>query len=81
MKTVEEKAYDICGNKRFANREKRVMAQKIVDFMDIPAYQRRYTQMTPAERELSHYRDQCKGLTAHMNCRYVLHLIQSGQIP
>jgi hypothetical protein len=78
--TIEEKAADIVSARRFSNREKRAMAQKIVDFMDIPAYQRRYTQLTPAEREWQKYREQVQALVAHINCRYVIHLIQTGQI-
>src|ERR1700682_3245348 len=57
--TIEEKAYDICGRSRFARREKRAMAQKIVDFMDIPAYGPRFKRrLTEAEKIARRYQDQ-----------------------
>lgn len=78
--TVEERAADIVGNGRFANREKRALAQRIVDFMDIPAYAP-VRRLTPVEREIQHYHDQCKALAAHVNCVYLVALIQGGFVP
>jgi hypothetical protein len=80
--TIEEKAYDICGNKRFGNREKREIAQRIVDFMGIPARTPFHTyRKSFAELALQRYHGQVRNLTAHLNARYYGWMIQSGQIP
>jgi hypothetical protein len=78
--TIEEQAADLCGNRRFANRERKAIAQKIVDFMDIPAYRPRVRAWSPAERRLRKYQDQVQGLRAWTNAREVQWLVQSGQI-
>lgn len=81
LPTITERAADIVSARRFANREKLIMAQKIVDFMDIPSRQpSRYYALTPGERAAIKYTEQCAALRAHVTCRHVIWLVQSGQI-
>lgn len=80
--TIEERAADIVSARRFANREKREIARRIIDFMDIPTHTPfRGTRLTPAERALAKHRDLLRNLQAHLNARYYGWMVQSGQIP
>ena len=79
--TIEERAADIVGNRRFALRERKVMAQKIVDFMDIPAYGPVFKrQLSEYEKTLLLYNYRLQGLRNHCNAIEVLALIQTGRI-
>jgi hypothetical protein len=80
--TIEERAADIVGNRRFALRERKVIAQKIVDFMDIPTHTSFHPRrrLSESERQLQHYQRLCYNLRCHVNAMAVLGMIQTGQI-